>query len=163
MTFSTKDRPNEVPWPPIIYIVAGIAAYGMSQLFTEFLAFATMSGEDGLVPGLLISGLGLGLIAWAITTMVRHKANIAPNRAATRLVRDGPFRWSRNPIYLGDTFLLAGLGFMFDNPWFFVAAPMAAIMVHKLAILREESHLASLFGSDWEEYRQATPRWIGPV
>lgn len=163
MSPSTRDRPNDVPWPPIIYLVAGIIAYAMSQAFPGFMVFAAISGENGLVPGLLISGVGLGLIAWAILTMVRYKANIAPNRAATRLVDDGPFRWSRNPIYLGDTILLAGLGFMFDNSWFFIAAPLAAILVHNLAILREEAHLASLFGAEWETYRSATPRWFGPI
>jgi len=163
VTRSIKDRPNDVPWPPIVYLVAGLIAYGMSQLFPGSLVIAAISNENGLIPGLVVSGLGLGLIAWAILTMVRHKANIAPNRAATHLVRDGPFRWSRNPIYLGDTILLAGLGFMFDNSWFFIAAPTAAIVVHNLAILREESHLASLFGPEWEAYRQATPRWVGPI
>jgi protein-S-isoprenylcysteine O-methyltransferase Ste14 len=93
--------------------------------------------------------------------MRRRRANILPHRAATALVTTGPFAWSRNPIYLANGLLLLGLGGLFDNAWFFVAAPVAAFATDRLAIRREERHLAALFGAAWSVYVGRVRRWLG--
>ena len=54
-----------------------------------------------------------------------------------------------------------GLGGLFDTAWFFVAAPVAAFATDRLAIRREERHLAALFGADWVHYSGRTRRWVG--
>ena len=81
--------------------------------------------------------------------MRRHRANILPHRAATTLVTSGPFALSRNPIYLGNTLLLAGAGVMFGNVWFLLGAIGSAWLVTVLAIRREEAHLEARFGEAW--------------
>ncbi len=96
-----------------------------------------------------------------MATMRRHRANILPHRAATALVTTGPFAWSRNPIYLGNTLMLIGFGLVLRNPWFLPAAAAAAVAVTHLAIRREEAHLEILFGPSWLAYRQRTARWFG--
>lgn len=105
--------------------------------------------------------VGVGLEVWAMATMARRHANILPHRAATALVTSGPFAWSRNPIYLGNTLVLIGAAFAFGNPWFLPAAILAALTVLKLAILREERHLAAMFGEAWSDYARVTARWLG--
>ena len=105
--------------------------------------------------------LGIGFDVAAMVTMWRAKANIFPNRAATALVTWGPFAISRNPIYLGNTLLVAGAAAVFANPWFVPAALLAAVLVWALAIRREEIHLAARFGTDWTAYARQTPRWVG--
>jgi protein-S-isoprenylcysteine O-methyltransferase Ste14 len=96
-----------------------------------------------------------------MVVMARRRANILPHRAATALVTDGPFAWSRNPIYLGNTLLLSGCGLAFGNAWLLVGAAVAAIAVTVLAIRREEAHLASRFGDAWMAYAARTRRWFG--
>ena len=108
---------------------------------------------------LLLSGLGLDLAAMIV--MTRHRANILPHRSATALVTTGPFAWSRNPIYLGNTIALCGAGLAFANPWFLLTALLAAFAVTRLAIQREEAHLARRFGAAWDAYRRRTGRWLG--
>ena len=81
--------------------------------------------------------------------------------AATALVASGPFAISRNPIYLANGLLLLGLGGLFDNAWFFVAAPVAAFATDRLAIRREERHLTALFGPAWSAYADRVDRWFG--
>jgi protein-S-isoprenylcysteine O-methyltransferase Ste14 len=93
--------------------------------------------------------------------MSRQHANILPHRAATALVTSGPFALSRNPIYLGNTIAMAGAGLAFANPWFLPAALLAAVAVTRLAIRREEAHLAARFGAAWDAYSQRTARWFG--
>ncbi len=150
--------PNRVPWPPLIVLAAAGTAFGLGIILPmpDWLYHPLWS-----VPGWALMATGLGLDLAAIRTMRRHRANILPHRAATALVTTGPFAWSRNPIYLGNTLLLAGAAFAFHNPWFLPAALAAALAVTPLAIRREEAHLARVFGSEWESYRRRTARWFG--
>jgi protein-S-isoprenylcysteine O-methyltransferase Ste14 len=95
-----------------------------------------------------------------MVTMRRHRANVWPHRAATALVTGGPFAWSRNPIYLGNTLLLAGAGLLLANAWFLIAALVGVWAVTRLAIVREEAHLAARFDGAWLAYVRSTPRWL---
>ena len=90
----------------------------------------------------------------------RHRTTVLPHRGATRLITDGPFRFTRNPIYVGNTLLVAGLGFVLGVAWLMPAALLAAWATQKLAIEREERHLALRFGADWARYAARTPRWL---
>lgn len=109
---------------------------------------------------LLMAAGGLFDLA-AMLTLSRNQANILPHRAATRLVTSGPFAMSRNPIYLGNTLLMAGAALAFDNIWLLVCGLAAALAVRQLAILREEAHLAARFGDEWHAYAARTRRWFG--
>ena len=153
-----SEAPNRVPWPPILFGAAILAG----------LALGTLAPAPAWLDGPILRGLGWALVAAGITldltaaiTMWRSRANILPHRPATALVTSGPFAWSRNPIYLGNTTALCGAGLAFANPWLIVAGLTAAAAVHRLAIVREEAHLARLFGADWDAYRRRTPRWLG--
>lgn len=150
-------RPNTVPWPPIIFVVAAILAVLLGRLYQPGIplpaGLATVLGA-----GVMLAGLGLDIAAMVV--MHRHRANILPHRAATALVTSGPFAISRNPIYLGNTLLLTGAALVFGNAWFLAAALAAALVVAKLAIEREEAHLAALFGTAWHDYARRTPRWL---
>jgi protein-S-isoprenylcysteine O-methyltransferase Ste14 len=110
--------------------------------------------------GGLTMAAGLGFDIAAMFWMHRQRANILPNRAATALVTTGPFAVSRNPIYLGNALLIAGAAPVLDNPWFLPAAVIAAFAVGRLAIRREEAHLAVRFGDAWRDYAKRTPRWL---
>ncbi|WP_137179365.1 isoprenylcysteine carboxylmethyltransferase family protein [Roseomonas sp. AR75] len=151
------DRPNTVPWPPILYGAAALLAWLLGRV-------APLPWPDSalLAPaGWMLIALGLGLDVWAMAVMARRRANILPHRAATALVTEGPFAWSRNPIYLGNATLLTGCALAFGNAWFLVAAAGAAAAVTVLAIRREEAHLALRFGAAWHAYAARTARWFG--
>jgi protein-S-isoprenylcysteine O-methyltransferase Ste14 len=150
--------PNRIPWPPILFGAAAVAAVGLGMLVPgpDWLRAPILAIIGWIV---LIAGLVLDIAAMA--TMARQRANILPHRAATALVTGGPFAWSRNPIYLGNTIAMTGAVLAFANPWFLPAAVLAALAVTRLAILREEAHLAARFGEAWEAYCRRTGRWVG--
>jgi protein-S-isoprenylcysteine O-methyltransferase Ste14 len=110
--------------------------------------------------GLGILGVGLGIDLSAIFTLLRHRTTFRPDRGTTTLVTSGPYALSRNPIYLGNTVALAGLSLATDNVWLLVALPLVTIAVQKLAIEREERHLAAVFAGSWEAYRRRVRRWL---
>jgi len=151
------DRPNTVPWPPLLYV--GCAVLGI--VLDRVLPLPWPVDGALTPPGLTLMAAALGLDVWAMLTMSRQRANILPHRAATALVTSGPFAWSRNPIYLGNTLLLAGAAFAFASPWLLPMAALAAALVTRLAIRREEAHLAARFGPAWAAYCATTARWIG--
>jgi protein-S-isoprenylcysteine O-methyltransferase Ste14 len=151
------EAPNRIPWPPILFGVAALLAWALGRV----VPLSVPGGSLATVAGLALMAAGLGLDLWAMASMARRRANILPHRAATALVTTGPFAFSRNPIYLGNTLLIAGLGLAFGNAWFLPAALAAAAAVAKLAIEREEAHLAAIFGADWAAYAARTRRWLG--
>ena len=91
----------------------------------------------------------------------RARANILPHRAATALVTRGPFAFSRNPIYLGNTLMMAGVGLAVGNPWFIATGLAAALLVERLAIRREEQYLDARFGQAWRDYCARVGRGFG--
>ncbi len=154
----TVPPPNRVPWPPLIFGGLAVVALGLGQVAPgpEFL-----DERPWRLLGWLMLGLGIGLDALAMVTMWQHEANILPHRPATALVTTGIFAWTRNPIYLGNTIALVGLGLVLCNGWLALAAAVAAPLVLQLAILREERHLALRFGAAWIDYQSRTRRWFG--
>jgi len=149
-------RPNRIPWPPLIYAACVAAALVLGALWP------LASDIDHFRPvGIALMLAGTGFDAAAMVTMRRHRANILPHRAATELVTSGPFVWSRNPIYLGNTLMLAGAAPAFGQVWLLVMVPVAVALVAALAIRREERHLAARFGPAWAAYAARTPRWFG--
>ena len=110
--------------------------------------------------GLWLVGAGVTLEIVTVLAFRRHRTTILPNRGATALITGGPFAMSRNPIYLGNTLLLTGVGLLTGIAWLLPAALGAAFMTQKLAIEREEAHLALRFGQAWADYAARTPRWL---
>jgi protein-S-isoprenylcysteine O-methyltransferase Ste14 len=120
-------------------------------------------GFDDLPARVVGWSLGLAgvlLLAWAGRALARHRTTILPHRAASALVTDGPYRHSRNPIYLADVLILLGLAELTKNVWFVLFAATFAALVTWLAILPEERHLEARFGEAWLDYARRTRRWI---
>ena len=151
-------RPNRWPWPPMIVGVTAAVAVALNHVLPTG-AVIPASGAVSVIGGAVIT-IGLGVDVWAMRTMQRCRANILPHRAATALVTTGPFALSRNPIYLANTLLLAGAGLTFANAWLLLAAVAQAWLVSRLAIRREEAHLAIRFGGAWQDYAATVPRWL---
>lgn len=123
---------------------------------------AAPHGPDWLArAGLALALAGLALMAWAGLTMVRARTTLDPHGQPGRLVTDGPFRLSRNPIYLADAAVLAGACLAFHAP--LAALPLVAGFVAVIGarfIGPEEARLARAFPRDFAAYRQRTRRWI---
>lgn len=151
-----------MPWPPILYGAAIVAAIVLGRLApVGFPAPDVVAERFAFWIGLLVLLAGAGLDGSAMWTMARARANILPHRAATALVTKGPFAFSRNPIYLGNTLMMVGAGLAFGNPWLIATGLTAALLVERLAIRREEQHLEARFGQAWRDYSARVKRWFG--
>ncbi len=154
-----ENRPNTLPWPPIVYLAAVAAAIVLHWLLPLPWIPRPLS-ELLFAVGWLVVGAALAIEFSAMRTMARAKTTIMPNRGSDHLVTNGPFSFTRNPIYLGNTMLMIGIGLIAGIVWFLLLAPVAAYATTKLAIEREERHLEARFGKKYRDYRKKVRRWI---
>lgn len=112
-----------------------------------------------LLPGLLLLGLGEGLRLWGV-------AWIGP-RSRTRgddvggLVAGGPYRWSRNPLYVGNLMMLGGVAALSGRPWCVPAVVLPMLLHYHLIVRWEESNLGRQLGASYLEYCGRVRRWVG--
>lgn len=157
MSDTSDDRPNRLPVPPIIYVGCLLGAW----LLAEYAPIPVGLPRELLrIKGAVMIGLGLMLMVWSSSTLSRARTTILPNRASTALVTTGPFGFSRNPIYIGNTLVLAGFGGIAGSPWYWLAAVIALLLVDRLAVRPEERHLAARFPAEWAAYAARVRRWL---
>lgn len=159
-----QASPNTVPWPPIILISAVIIGWLMNSKLQSF-AGIPMVGHY-LIAGLLVwSGwlliaLAIAMDVWVLMIFKTHETNIRPDRPAESLVNTGPFAYSRNPVYVGNVAIMAGLAMVSGSLWYLLLAIAVFFLIQELAIKREEQHLAVRFGENWSSYSASVRRWL---
>lgn len=154
-----ESRPNTIPWPPMIYILAIVIAVALGWFLPLPWIGAPLGDILFAIGWLLVAG-ALAIDVAAMRTMRRHKTTIMPHKGSQHLVTDGPFAFTRNPIYLANTMLTIGIGLIVGNAWFLPAAIAAAFATTYLAIRREEQHLTARFGKRYRDYCKKARRWI---
>jgi protein-S-isoprenylcysteine O-methyltransferase Ste14 len=149
------DHGPGVRVPPPVMVAGALAA---AWVMIRLLPIPVTEPLPGF--GAAILGLGLALIAWTVFAMVRAGTDPRPDRPDAAFVRDGPFRFSRNPIYLGLLVVTAGMALRWGDLWGWVAVAASQVMLERLVIAREEAYLATRFGAAYEHYRARVRRWM---
>ena len=152
-----SDTANVLIRPPVAWGLAILVGFVLDWI--EPLPF--MSTEDLAVwLGAIIFALALALAFWAIATMTRAGSNVPTNRPTTTIVESGPYRFSRNPIYLGFGLGLVGLAVTFDTLWLLVTLVPFALVIRYGVVAREETYLERKFGEVYSSYRARVRRWL---
>lgn len=111
--------------------------------------------------GPIVGGLGGLLALWCILTFALvGKGTPAPFDPPRRLVVSGPYRYVRNPMYLGAALALAGAALYYRSAALFGYAVIFLLATHVFVVLYEEPTLARLFGEPYLRYRSTVPRWL---
>jgi protein-S-isoprenylcysteine O-methyltransferase Ste14 len=151
------DRPRTLILPPAPYAVAIIGGWWLDHHLVQ------LSLNLGWVTrplAWLAFIIGLSLMLWTLLTFIQHRTTINPYAAAAHLCVTGPFRYSRNPIYLGDWFLLAGFSLWLMTWWPILFSPLVWLAVRYGVIRYEEEHLEARFGDDYRKYQARVRRWL---
>ncbi|MBR0672288.1 methyltransferase family protein [Neoroseomonas soli] len=140
--------------PPALVAGALIAAWGLHRVVPVPL------GPPLPELGLLVVFAALALIGMAVLVMMKAGNDPRPDKPDTALVEAGPYRFSRNPIYLG--FLVAAVGFAlrWGDLWGWLAVIASHLMLDRLVVAKEEAYLATRFGPAYEGYRRRVRRWL---
>jgi protein-S-isoprenylcysteine O-methyltransferase Ste14 len=145
--------------PPFIFVGGWIAAW----LVNRGLQFEIDGAGPTVIQtilGVIVLGAGLVLMAWGILTFRRSKTPLVPVQPARVVVMDGPYRFTRNPMYLGLTAAYLGLAVLLNLAWPIVFLPIVLLVLSVMVIEREEQHLRTKFGPVYEAYCARVRRWI---
>ena len=111
--------------------------------------------------GLLLVALGTGLVLWCVLTFALiGKGTPAVFDPPRKLVVAGPYRWVRNPMYIGGGLMVLGAALYYRSTALAVYALVFFVVVHLLVRLYEEPHLGRVFGPPYDEYRRTVHRWV---
>jgi protein-S-isoprenylcysteine O-methyltransferase Ste14 len=104
--------------------------------------------------------LGIGLAFSAAGQFMKVHTTLDPHGSVTEIVTTGPYRFSRNPIYLGFVCLLIGFPFIFRTYWGVVLSPVSIMSLYQLVIKYEEAYLEKKFGDAYVSYKSRVRRWL---
>jgi len=149
------DHAQVIALPPLIYLGAVLLGLVLNRVWPLY------TGRPDLVPlgvGLMVAGVGL--VLWAHRHFERAGTPAFPRHPSQAIVPTGPYRYSRNPMYLGMTVAFLGLGLLLQTQWhFYLLLPLLWLMTWGV-IQREEAYLERKFGEGYLAYKARVRRWI---
>lgn len=151
-----RDSPGVVILPPLLIVLALLVVGALHWLWPLPISTRPVAVAVGIV----LSVLGIGLAEWGRRTLVNGGTNVSPLKPTTAIVFAGPFRFTRNPLYVGVMSLFLGLSLAIGTWWgFFVIVPVF-FMLHHGVILREERYLERKFGESYVNYKSTVRRYL---
>src|SRR6266850_237367 len=149
------DNAGVIVRPPVLYAAALVALLVLRWLWP-----LPILPRGGLWPGLVLVALGVGILIWGRRTLLAGGTNVDPSLPATAVVTSGPYRLSRNPLYVGLALVYFGLTLALDSWWGIVLLVAVLIVMHRGVIQREERYLEQKFGDGYRQYRSTVRRYI---
>ena len=156
------DLPNRADilfYPPYLAIVIILTALVLEWLFPLSLLPQPLTAETTFMGVVLLAGAFV-LALTAAQSFRTVRTNIDPHKPVLNLATEGPYRLTRNPMYLGMILLMTGLGLVFSLDWAIIFVPALWAMLHFGVVLREEAFLNQRFGAPYEEFFDNTRRWL---
>ena len=142
--------------PPLIYVVLFLLALGLQTI----LPLPAIPPAIGLIGGPVLTIGGVLLSGWSIGRFRRARTSVIPIRPTTTLVIEGPYRFTRNPMYLSLAMVYLGLALWTQKLWVLLLAPLVILAVQQMVIRKEEQYLQRKFGEQYTLYRASVRRWI---
>ena len=152
----SKTSPPVISCPPLVFW----GAFAVGMLFNWWVPSPNFATASVKVVGVTLGIFGTMVAFWGVYTFHRAGTYVRPNRPVTALVTGGPFRYSRNPLYLAMTVIYLGIALYVGVLWPLVMLIPALIMVHWRIVRREESFLENQFGDNYRAYKARVHRWI---
>lgn len=149
--------PGGVRFPPVVIYLLGLLAGVVLEIVVG-------SGDLPFPFAVIAAVIGVSLFAvlsgGALSLFTRSGTSPLPATPATALVTTGPYRYTRNPMYVGFAVLYAGIALASGLLWALVALPVVLLIVDRVVIPPEERHLEARFGDEYRAYKTRVRRWI---
>jgi protein-S-isoprenylcysteine O-methyltransferase Ste14 len=145
--------------PPTLFVVGFLVGLALERWL---LSLRFNAGTSAVVPltAWVCMTIGMGLLAWAMLTFRRARTAIMPFNPASIIVTSGPYRFSRNPMYVALTLVYLGLSLLVGTVWPIVLLPIVLWSLYALVIRREEQYLGTAFAEEYGAYRRHVRRWV---
>ncbi len=153
---TAADNAGVVVLPPLLYGVAFVAVLALRW----FWPLPILGHVIVLWAGIALAMIAVAIAVWGSRTMRMAGTNVNPSLPTTVVVTSGPFRFSRNPLYVALTLFYLGLTLALNTWWgIVVLVPLLTIM-HYGVVLREERYLEQKFGDSYRQYRSSVRRYL---
>lgn len=155
-TVARPDRPAVIAHPPVLFGGALLTGAALDWL----IPLPMLVPAAGRAPGIALIVVGLALAGWCVRLFRRAGTSLPTHRAATALVTDGPYRLSRNPIYVALTTLSIGVALWSNSAWMLGLLIPTFVLLNIGVIGPEERYLEAKFGDAYRGYRARVRRWL---
>lgn len=143
-----------VPW---VFVLVYLIGAGLERTWpTHFIERVPYPG----VAGGIVLGFGVALAGWGLVTFWKARTTTVPGKTSSQMVTWGPYRFTRNPMYVGLTIAYLGEALLLHQLWPVVFLPLAVVYVNWIVIPLEESKLREAFGDQYDQYRVRVGRWV---
>ena len=151
-----NDAPNVKIIPPLVYLVGIVIGF----LATIWMPTKVVTNSVAWTVGGILIFCGAVLAGSAILKFRDVGTTVRPDRAASTLVITGPYKISRNPIYLGLALVYLGIAIAGQSVWALILLPVVLAIIQRRAIEPEEAFLEKRFGANYVSYKEMVRRWL---
>jgi protein-S-isoprenylcysteine O-methyltransferase Ste14 len=156
----TSERGPNIRFPPPAVYVAVFLIGLLLERFWRIPIVGDLRAPLLSIFGLALVGLGVFVTAWGMLTFRRYKTSILPFRPAAALAMTGPYRFTRNPMYLGLTTTHIGAALAMNAGWPLILLPVALYVIIRFVIRVEEEYLGQRFGVEYDDFKRRVRRWL---
>jgi protein-S-isoprenylcysteine O-methyltransferase Ste14 len=151
-----RDTAGVLAPPPLIFGVPLLLALFLERVFPMNL----LAGRSIVLAGRILVAAAVLLAVWAISTFRRAGTSPKPTAPTTSLVATGPYRFSRNPMYVSLTLLYVGISLWARAAWPLFFLPSVLLTIQIGVVDREERYLEAKFGEEYGRFKARVGRWI---
>lgn len=160
MESAPRDAAAVRIFPPAVPVLTILAGTGLQRIWPIDAAAVLPAPARHWVGGLLAGAAILGLGAWAVSLMRKSGQSENPWKPTTRILDYGPYRFTRNPMYLQMVIVCIGFAILLANPWILLLVPLCVWALQQFVIRPEEAYLERKFGAEYLAYRARVRRWL---
>jgi protein-S-isoprenylcysteine O-methyltransferase Ste14 len=153
----TKSAPT--PLSPLTPALIVVVTYAVALSLHGMIPLTFLPGALHLIPALWLSLGGIMIFLTAIFALRKARTTMKAYATPRALVTTGPYRRSRNPIYLSFAWVYLGLGCLINSWWPLILFPVLILTMNRFVIAHEEAVLEKCFGEAYRSYRSSTRRW----
>jgi len=153
---ATEDTSGVRFPPPLIYVGGFVIGY----LLDRAVPLTLTSWPLGEPIGWALVAVGVALMGSAVMTFRRAGTSLNPAKPTTRVVVHGPYRFTRNPMYVGWVIVYLGCVLLTNTVWPLVSLPVVLVLISRAVIAKEERYLAAKFGDAYRAYKARVRRWL---
>jgi protein-S-isoprenylcysteine O-methyltransferase Ste14 len=142
--------------PPVLFLVSILIGVALEQIRPLPILWSGLSA----VPGIVLIVMAAAVFYASVRTFQGAGTPVPGNEPTTAIVRSGPYRFSRNPIYVAFCLAQVGTGALLNSAWVIATLPIAVALLAWRVIPREERYLEARFGAQYLEYKKSVRRWL---
>jgi protein-S-isoprenylcysteine O-methyltransferase Ste14 len=155
-----RDAAEVRVFPPGVPLAVILLGVGLQHVWPIDPGFAIPAPARWWIGGAIVAGAVLGLGLWSVVLFRRGGQDENPWKPTPRIEERGPFRLTRNPMYLQMMLVCVGFSVLLTNAWVLLLTPVGAWVLQRFAILPEEAYLERKFGAGYLAYKRRVRRWL---